>query len=66
MKTSEVISKLVELDRIERPAYVILVTRDKDGMVICRQRFPVVSVYTHAGDMTQICIEQADCVDEFI
>ena len=66
MKTSEVISRLVELDRTERPAYVILVTRDKNGMPICKQRFPVISVFSHASDMTKICIEQADCVDEFI
>ena len=66
MKTSEVISRLVECDETERPAYVILYTRDKIGMPICRQRFPVVSVFAHDGEMTKICIEQADCIDEFI
>ena len=66
MKTSEVISKLVELDATERAAYVILITRDQNGFPICKQRFPVVSVFAHDSEMTKICIEQADCIDEFI
>ena len=66
MKTSELICRLVERDSTERPAYVFLMTRDKSGGVICKQRFPVVSVFSHDRDMTKIYIEQADCVDEFI
>ena len=66
MKTSEMICKLVQCDATERPAYVILITRDNNGMVICKQRFPVVNVFTNDKNMTKIYIEQEDCVDEFI
>ena len=66
MKTSEVISRLVEFDETERPAYVVLYTRDKNGMPIRKQKFPIVSVFSHANDITKICIEHADCIEMFI
>ena len=63
MKISEIIKKLIEFDKTERPAYVTLFERDSDGNVISKKRYPVEAVFSHEDGQAKICIEQSTCLD---
>ncbi len=63
MKTSEVVVALVQNDATERPVYVTLFLRDKDGNVLSKKRFPVEAVFSYQDENTSIHIDQANCLD---
>lgn len=57
MKISEIISKLLQFDKTERPTYVKLYVRNSYGDVIESRRFPIAAVFSHNGDFAEIIIE---------
>ena len=63
MESSEVIRRLVQFNRTEKPVYVKLYERLPNGDVIKSVRFPVQAVFAHNQDYAEIIIEQSQQKD---
>ena len=63
MSISEIISKLIQFNRTERPTFIKLYTRDSEGCVIGEARYPIEAVFSHNKDYAEIIIEQSQMQD---
>jgi len=63
MTISEIIRKLLQCDKTERPTFVKLYTRDSHGDVIRTNIFPVEAVFSHTENSAEIIIEQSQMQD---
>ena len=59
MGISDIIRKLLQNDKTERPAFVRLYVRDSEGCVIESTTYPVEAVFSHREESAEIIIEQS-------
>ncbi len=57
---SEVISKLIQSNKVEKPVFIRLYHRNSDGDVLKSERFPISAVFSHKEDCAEIVIEQSN------
>ena len=58
MSISEVVTKLIQFDKTERPVNVVLHMRDENGDVVGRKTFLVEAVFSHQDGGAEIFITE--------
>ncbi len=59
MTISEIITKLIQFNKTERPLFVKIYTRDNEGNVIKTMKYPVDNAFSHADSYAEIIAEEA-------
>lgn len=57
MKVLNVIKDLIEFGTVDKPLYIVLYARDKEGNIVSKTRFPVDSVFSHKEHEATINID---------
>ena len=59
MSISEIITKLIQFNKTERPLFVKVYTRDSNGDVIGTKRYPVEAAFSHNEEYGELIVEES-------